>query len=420
MAATRGDAAFIVGDGQQTVWQLIESQLNSDPRRGVHVVAPLAKVEIVPSTLLTLEHEGYTLESVPAKDKRVVVQRNGNLSTDVTDLVHPTVARHAVTAARVIGLDVAGVDVIAVDISRPLEEQHGVIIEVNSSPGLDMHVEPEVGQPRPAGDAIVATLFPPGDDGRIPLVSVIGQEGTGEVTSLVAKLLGGVGSALGVASRQGMFVGPRRIAEGDCRRAEAARGLLLSPLVDAAVCESTIESIVEEGLGFDRCLVAVITSMGNGVKLDLAEGDLAEKRALVFRAASDVVLPRGAVVMKAGEPLGPIIAKHCPGAIVLFSADEGQAELKAHVAGGGTAVFRRGNAIWSSIAGRTGRLGCAESEPTAAQLAAAGHRLRAGAIERAHRRCPRAAIGRAALLAVANFPCFLEHFCKMSAGGLDL
>ena len=147
--------------------------------------------------------------------------------------------------------------------------------------------------------------------------------------------------------------------------------MLLNPLVDAAVVESSLEGIVDEGLGFDHCLVAVITEMGEGLALDLAEWEMPEKRSLVYRAAGDVVLPRGAVVMRAGEPLGPIVAKHCPGAVVLFSDDEHEAELQSHVAAEGTAVFRRGQAIWSSIGGRLSSLGRAAGEPTAALLAAA-------------------------------------------------
>ena len=217
IAAVRGEMAFVTGDGRQTVWQLIESQINSDPRRGIDASSPLSKIEIVPSTLLMLESEGYKLDSVPAKDARVLVQRNGNLSTDVTDEVHPDVARSAVLAARVIGLDVAGVDVIAEDIGRPLDVQGGVVIEVNSGPGLNMHVEPEVGRPRPAGEAIVATLFPPGEDGRIPLVSVSGASGTTEAARLVAKSLAIGGQRVALTSADGTFVDGQRIAAGDSR-----------------------------------------------------------------------------------------------------------------------------------------------------------------------------------------------------------
>ncbi len=341
VAATRGDPASVVGDGRQTIWELVESQLNSDPRRGEGSSFPLAKVQVAPSMLLVWEHEGYQLDSVLAEGKRVIIQRNGNLSTDVTDAVHPEVARHAVLAARVVGLDVAGVDVIADDIGRPLPEQGGVVIEVNAGPGLQMHVEPESGVPRPVGEAIVETLFPQGEDGRIPLVAVTGRAGTTSVTKLIAHLLARAGSVVGLASWEGTFVEGIRAQAGDCRGAQSALSVLLNPLVEAAVFETSLPSILEEGLGFDRCHVAVITSIGEGLKLDFAEWDTPEKKSLVYRAIGDVVLPSGAVVLKAGEALGPIVAQHCPGSLVLFSIDENDAALQAHIAAGGKAVFSR-------------------------------------------------------------------------------
>jgi cyanophycin synthetase len=342
VAATRGDPVYVVGDGRQTVWELVESQVNSDPRRGEDLSCPLAKVEVVPSTLLVLEHEGYRLDSVPEAGKRVMIQRNGNLATDVTDAVHPEVARHAALAARVVGLDVAGVDVIADDISRPLPEQGGVVIEVNAGPGLQMHVDPGSGVPRPAGEAIVETLFPMGEDGRIPLVSVTGPTGTTAVTKLIAKILAQAGRTVGVTSAEGTFVGGVRTAAGDSRGATSARSVLLNPFVEAAVFETSLESILEEGVGFDHCQVAVITSIGEGLKLDFLEWDSPEKKSLVYRAVGDVVLPTGAVVLKAGEPLGAIVAKHCPGSLVLFSADEADVALQEHLQTGGTAVISRG------------------------------------------------------------------------------
>jgi cyanophycin synthetase len=348
VAGTRGDPVFVVGDGRQTVWELVESQVNSDPRRGEDLSCPLAKVEIVSSTLLVLEHEGYQLDSVPEVGKRVMIQRNGNLSTDVTDLVHPDVARQVALAACVLGLDVAGVDVIAEDISRPLEEQGGVVIEVNAGPGLQMHVAPASGEPRPVGEAIVETLFPVGEDGRIPIVSVTGESNTTAVAKRIAALLsqaGRHGRHVGLTSAEGTFVDDTRLEAGDSRGADSARSLLLNPYVDAAVFESSPERIAAEGLGFDRCHVAVVTSIGAGLKLDFLEWDSPEKKSLVYRAAGDVVHPTGALVLKAGDELGAIVAKHCPGALVLFSTDEQNTALQEHRAAGAKAVFARGGKI---------------------------------------------------------------------------
>ncbi len=345
VAATRGNPAYVIGDGRQTVAELIESQLNSDPRRGEDSFYPLNKVDLIPAVLLVLEQEGYTVDSVPQAGNEVMVQRNGNLAEDVTDLVHPQIARQAELAAQVVGLDVAGVDVIADDISRPLEEQGGVVIEVNAGPGLQMHVEPESGTPQPVGEAIVATLFPDGQDGRIPLVAVVGRERTAEVTRLVAHLLAHLVRTVGVTSSEGSFVGRTTVARGDCRDAASARSVLLNPLIEAVVFETSLDRAVQEGLGFDRCSVAVLTELGEGVLLDFAEGDKAQKRSLAHRIASDVVLPGGAVVLRAGEPLGAIVAENCAGSVVLFAIDEHDAALKAHRNDAGRAVFARGGRI---------------------------------------------------------------------------
>jgi cyanophycin synthetase len=346
VAAARGTPAVVVGDGRQTVAELIESQLNSDPRRGMDFLCPLAPIEFDANVTLVLQQEGYTGASVPEAGKQVVIQRSGNLSEDVTDLIHPRVARHAELAARVIGLDVAGIDVIADDISRPLEEQGGVIIEVNGGPGLQMHVDPANGQPRPVGEAIVATLFAEDEDGRIPLVAVAGRENTAEATRLVAHILSHVGKCVAVASSDGVFVGRTCIARGDSRDAESAGSVLLNPLVEAAVFETSLDRMLDEGLGFDRCLVAVLTEIGEGVQLDLAEWDSPAKRSLAHRCASDVVLPRGAVVMRAGEPLAEVVTENCAGSVILFAADPSEPALQAHRESGGRAVVaRQGNVV---------------------------------------------------------------------------
>jgi len=164
VAAARRDPAQVIGDGRQTVAQLIE-EVNRDPRRSDGHSTVLSIIELDPIALMTLSEQGYTPASVPPAGATVVIRRNANLSTggtatDVTDLVHPEIADRMVEAARVIGLDIAGVDVIARDISRPLEEQGGIVVEINAGPGLRMHLEPSVGKPRPVGEAIVATLFP--------------------------------------------------------------------------------------------------------------------------------------------------------------------------------------------------------------------------------------------------------------------
>ncbi len=361
VAATRGNPAVVVGDGRQTVRELIDSQLNSDPRRGTQLSCPLSPIEPKPSVQVTLEQQGYTFDSVPSKGTTVTVQRNGNLAIDVTDQVHPSVSRHVELSARIVGLDVAGIDVIADDIGRPLEEQGGVVIEVNAGPGLIMHVQPESGKPRPVGQAIIATLFPDSHNGRIPIVSVAGDETTTDVATLVAHLLSHAGRSVGLACAAGTFVAGTHTHIGDCRGAQAARGVLMNPLVEAAVLETSLEAAVLEGLAFDQCQVAVITAIGEGMKLDFAEWDTPEKRSLAYRITTDMVLPEGALVMKAGEPLGSILVKHCPGKPVLFSVDSKDAALVEHRGAGGKAVFISGGQIVAVDDGKQTNLGAAPS-----------------------------------------------------------
>ncbi len=297
VAAVRGNPAQVTGDGRHTIAELIESQINVDPRRGDDLSFPLDKIILGPPVLLMLEQQGYQPESVPAAGVQVVVQRNGNLAIDVTDDVHPEFARLAGLAARVVGLDVAGLDVLADDISRPPAEQNAAIIEVNAGPGLQMHLEPESGVPRPVGETILATLFGEGQDGRIPIVSVMGAEHTTAVSRWIARLWSRKQPNLGLATAEGTFVVGIRVKDGDCRGARDARGVLVNPLVEAALFEASAESILQEGLAFDRCNVAVVTSIDEGLKLDFLEWDSPEKKALLYRSASDVVLPGGSLVM---------------------------------------------------------------------------------------------------------------------------
>ena len=188
VAAARREPAQVFGDGAHTVKELIDI-VNLDPRRGDHHATVLSKIKLDAVSLAVLGDQGYTPESVPAAGANVLIRRNGNLSTggtaiDVTERVHPQVAARAIEAAAVVGLDIAGVDVVAMDISRPLDEQGGVVVEVNAAPGLRMHLDPSVGISRPVGDAIIGAIFPEGDEGRIPICAVSGVNGKTTTTPL--------------------------------------------------------------------------------------------------------------------------------------------------------------------------------------------------------------------------------------------
>jgi cyanophycin synthetase len=343
VAAARGESLWVVGDGVSSVGQLCDSQINIDPRRGEAEEFPLSPV--IPNESdelkLNLQRQGLTPESVPPAGQKVLLQLNGNVADDVTDRVHPDVAYQAALAARIVGLDIAGIDLVAEDISRPLEEQRGAIIEVNASPGLLAHIKPASGQPRPVGSAIVEHLFASGDRGRIPVVGVLG----GADASLVARLVGTVlnlsGKHVGVANRDGLFLDQRRVANGDGTRFAAGQRLLINRTVQAAVFETNARAILTEGLPYDRCLVGIVTGMGSVA--DVEDLYVRDEDALynVVRSQVDVVLAEGATVLNAADPQVVELAELSDGAVAFYALDEANPVLQRHRAAGGRVSFVR-------------------------------------------------------------------------------
>jgi cyanophycin synthetase len=351
VAAARGEAAYIVGDGRRNVAQLVDEQLNSDPRRGEDESFPLSLIEFDPMTLMQIERQGYQLTSIPQDGATILVQRNDNLSIDVTDDVHPTTAAHAVVAAQIVGLDVAGLDVVVEDISQPLEPQGGVVVEVNAGPGLVMHLKPSVGTPRPVGEAIVDTLFPAGVNGRIPIVCVTGTNGKTTVTRLITHMLRSTGRIVGMSCTDGVYVDGRTIELGDCSGPRSARKVLLNPQVEAAVFETARGGILREGLGFDRCDVAIVTNIAEADHLGLAYVDTPEQMFTVKRCGVDVVLPTGWAVLKADDPLVADMAPLSAGGVIFFAIDSAHPVLAAHLAEGKRGAFVREGAIVLSDGG---------------------------------------------------------------------
>lgn len=341
VAAARGDAATVVGDGMSTVDELIDSQLNADPRRGREEGQPLNPIRLDSAARLELKRQGLEPESVPARGDQVLVQRNGNVSIDVTDVVHPSVAAAVALAARVVGLDIAGVDLVAQDISRPLYAQRGAVVEVNAGPGLLMHLKPASGEPRPVGQAIVNHLFPEGNSGRIPVIGVSGSHGKTTVARLIAHLSQLAGRYTGLACSDGLFLGRRYVTRTDSANWMAGRRLLINRAVQTAVIENGSQVIVGQGLAYDRCQIGVVMNIDPADVLPEFHMPDIEHLIKIFRTQVDVVLPQGVAVLNAEDPLVAAMASLCDGSVMFFARTPDAVVLAQHVSAGGRGVAVR-------------------------------------------------------------------------------
>lgn len=348
-AAAMGETASVVGDGKSTIEELIESQINSDPRRGSTEDHPLNCVRLDSAARLELKRQGYADGSaVPPAGRSVLIQRNGNVAFDVTDRVHPSVAAHAALAARVVGLDIAGVDLVAEDISRPLDEQRGAIVEVNAGPGLLMHIRPAEGEPRPVGRAIVDHLFSDKDgvqdDGRIPVVGITGTNGKTVVAKMVAHLLQLSGKHTGLGCSDGLYLDRRQVeagGRGDRAAWDACHRILMNRAVEAAVFENDSGMILSQGLPYDRCQVGVVTNFGKPDHLGDFYIEDEDRMYSVLRTQVDVVLENGVAVLNAADDRLVEMAELCDGDVIFFALSADLPAIAAHRAAGKRAVFVR-------------------------------------------------------------------------------
>lgn len=372
VAAARGEAAWITGDGTLDVSGLVDAQINTDPRRGETEDFPLNKIVIAndPAIVLELTRQGLTPQSVPAAGQRVLIQRNGNVAIDVTDKVHPEVAAAVSLAARIVGLDIAGVDLVAEDISRPLDEQRGAIVEVNAGPGLLSHLRPAEGQPRAVGEPIVDHLFPEDNDGRIPIVGVSGSDDTTRIARLVAWLLHIDGRQAGVACREGLFFERRQVEQGDCANWQAGQRLLINRTMQAAVFETTPAGILHEGLPYDRCDVGIVTSLRHTPDLERFDILGEEQMAGVLRTQVDVVLSDGAAVLNADDAGVAAMAEYSDGEVIFYAEGLNVSVIDDHVAAGGRAVVLRDDNVVLLHGEQTHALTTKVVAPAGATLAA--------------------------------------------------
>ncbi|PIZ23921.1 MAG: cyanophycin synthetase, partial [Comamonadaceae bacterium CG_4_10_14_0_8_um_filter_57_29] len=343
VAAAQREAPHVVGDGKHSIRELVDV-VNQDPKRGSGHATSLTKIRFDDIALACLSDQGLKAESVPVRGQRVILRRNANLSTggtatDVTDDVHPDVAARAVAAARMVGLDICGVDVVTDSIHHSLEKSGGGVVEVNAAPGLRMHIAPSFGKGRAVGEAIVQYMFGQQGNGRIPLVAVTGTNGKTTTVRLISHLLAQSGLCVGMTNTDGVYIGGQRIDTGDCSGPKSARNVLQHPDVDAAVLETARGGMLREGLAFDRCDVAVVTNIGSGDHLGLNYITTLEDLAVLKRVIVKNIADQGVAVLNAADPTVADMAKHCPGSVVFFAMSRQHPVMAAHLALGQKAVY---------------------------------------------------------------------------------
>jgi cyanophycin synthetase len=363
VAVARRRPPRVVGDGVSTVTELVE-RVNADPRRGAEATSPLRVLRLGDVELATLADQGYGPASVPPAGAQVLIRRNSHLRdggsvTDETDRIHPSVAAQAVETARVLGLDVAGIDIVGEDLGRPLEAQGGAILEANAGPGFDLHIAPWASPPRPVGEALIASLFPGSETGRIPIVAVTDGAGATAAARLISDALQRAGRRAGLACADGVFLGGRPLAARDGTRFEAVRDLLANTSVEAAVCVVTRPAVRDEGLAFDRCDAVVV------VGSDPAGASTEVERCLV-----GIVPAGGVVVLRSGDASAEALAASGMGRVVLFSRDGSHEVIGRHRSGAGRAVYYRDGVIYLARGAEEDALAVSAGVPDDAVLAA--------------------------------------------------
>jgi cyanophycin synthetase len=330
----------VVGDGTHTIRELVDT-VNADPRRGVGHEKILTRIEIDHQAERLLAQGGKTLESVLPDGERFFLRSTGNLSTggtaiDRTDRIHPENIDIAVRAAKVIGLDIAGIDLICPDITQSVRETGGGIVEVNAAPGFRMHVAPTEGKPRNVARPVMDMLFPPGAPSRIPIAAITGTNGKTTTSRMVAHILKMSGRRTGLTTTDGIYIDGERILRGDMTGPWSARVVLRDPSVEAAVLETARGGILREGLGFQRCDVGCVLNV-TADHLGLGGIETVEELAFVKRLVLEVVREDGYSVMNADDPLVVQMAEKADGKRVWFTMDPSNELVREHILADGIA-----------------------------------------------------------------------------------
>ena len=342
VAAALRTPAAVTGDGKHTIQQLIDI-VNTDPRRGYGHEKVLTAIKIDDFTMDMLAKKDYTLDTVLKKNEELWLKPTANLSTggtatDVTDFVHPTNVFMCERIARIIGLNICGIDIMADDLSVPIKENGGAVLEVNAAPGFRMHLDPTEGLPRNVAEPVIDMLYPPGATARIPIIAVSGTNGKTTTTRLIAHIVKQMGHKVGYTTTDGVYIQNQLMMTGDCTGPVSAEFVLRDPTVDYAVLECARGGILRAGLGFHNCDVAVVTNVAAD-HLGLGGIDTIEKLAKVKAVAAHTVFPKGYAILNADDDLVYNMHKDLECKVAYFSLNEDSKRIKKHCAKGGLAAI---------------------------------------------------------------------------------
>jgi len=338
--------ASVVGDGVHNIQWLID-ETNKDPRRGYGHEKVLTQITIDQFTQKMLDDANITLETIPAKGERVLLKPTANLSTggtstDVTDEVHPTNVFMFERIAKIIGLDICGIDVMATDLRTPVNENGGAILEVNAAPGFRMHIEPAEGLARNVAEPVIDMLFPKGSVGRIPIIAVTGTNGKTTTTRLTAHIAKSAGKKVGYTTSDGVYIQNQLMMKGDCTGPISSTFVLKDPTVDFAVLECARGGILKSGLAFQNCDIGIVTNVAAD-HIGLGGIYTVEQMAKVKAVVPETVFPHGFAILNAEDDLVYAMKNDLKCNIGLFSMDENNLRIKEHCAAGGlAAVYENG------------------------------------------------------------------------------
>ena len=344
-AALRTPAA-VKGDGINNIQYLID-EVNKDPRRGYGHEKVLTQITVDGSTMKMLDEKSYTLETIPPKGELVLLKTTANLSTggtseDVTDEVHPANIVMCERIAKIIGLDICGIDIMASNLQTPVSENGGAILEVNAAPGFRMHIEPAEGLPRNVAEPVIDMLFPDKSNGRIPIIAITGTNGKTTTTRLTAHICKSAGKKVGYTTSDGVYIQNQLLMKGDCTGPLSSQFVLKDPTVDFAILECARGGILKNGLAFQNCDVAIVTNVAED-HIGLGGINNLEQMAKVKAVVPETVFPHGYAVLNADDDLVYNMKYDLKCNVALFSMDENNPRIKKHCEKGGLAtVFENG------------------------------------------------------------------------------